>query len=559
MEGVGFVDGAMENSEDNQWKREGHETMTKQSGRIKHQFSRRSFLKTASAVGALGVGLTIPYRWARGQAAGKNEIVAALFAEPKSITPLTRKGLHGAQIGRQLHDTPVNFADPETLKLAPAMCESWKQEDPVTYVFKLREGLQWHKGYGEVTAEDAVFSYQKYFELNARRGAANYIDRTEVRDKYTFVVKLVLPYGGFIPTWGTHSSYSTIHCKKAFEEMGKEEFGRNPIGSGPFELVEWKPGVHIKLKKFDGFRDPTYPKVERLTFQFVSDSFVKVEKLRKGELDWIDAPAFGELPALQKDPNITVLSPTTDEWDYISFNGDLPDSHPLKHPKVREAIGYAIDRNSIVKNVYYGNAAPTDHPFPPGMPGSDHPIKYPHDGDPKKARQLLKEAGYGDGFEVSCFVSHKPELRDQLVVIAAQLGEVGIKVKIEQTDNAGWRARMKEGRDYEMALEDIGMLGPDSDPSVYNFLHSDFKGQYVNFPRYGTDEMDQLLEKGRTSSDPAERNRTYNKVVDVIHRDNPMIYTTFPKNIYCMNSKLKGFKTNRVEWNIGFEALHWAA
>ena len=531
--------------------------MTNQDSGIGGPISRRSFVKTAGAATALGTGLAIPLRWASAKP-GTNEIVAAIFAEPKSITPLTRKGLHGAQVGRQIHDRPINIGDIETMKLVPAMCESWAEEDPVTYVFKLREGMQWHKGYGEVTAEDAVFSYQTFFDLWGRRGAANYIDRTEVRDKYTFAVKLVLPYGGFLSTWAPSSSFSSIHCKKAFEEMGKEEFGRNPIGSGPYEFVEWKAGVHIKLKKFDGYWNPDHPKVDRLTIQFVSDSFVKVEKLRKGELDWIDAPDFSELPALQEDPNITVLSPTTDEWDYIAFNGDLPDDHPLKHPKVREAIGYAIDRNSIVKNVYYGNATATDHPFPPGLPGSDHPIRYPHDGDPEKARQLLKEAGWGDGFEVSCFVSHKQELRDQLVVIAAQLGEVGINVRIEQTDNSGYRARMKEGRDYEMALEDIGMLGPDSDPSVYNFLHSDFKGKYVNFPRYGTDEMDQLLEKGRTSSDPEERNRTYNQVLDVIHRDNPMIYTTFPNSIYCMNSKLKGFVTNRTEWDIGFDAAYWA-
>ena len=255
--------------------------MIRQSGRTRNHIDRRTFLKTAGALGALSTGLTVP--WSRAAAKpGTNEIVAALFAEPKSITPLTRKGLHGAQIGRQLHDRPVNIADTKTMKLAPAMCEAWKQEDPGTYVFKLREGLQWHKGYGEVTAEDAVFSYQTFFELNGRRGAANYIKHTEVRDKYTFAVKLVLPYGGFLSTWAPASSFSAIHCKKAFEEMGKEEFGRNPIGSGPYELVEWKAGVHIKLKKFDGYRDPNYPRVERLTFQFVSDSFVKVEKLRNG-------------------------------------------------------------------------------------------------------------------------------------------------------------------------------------------------------------------------------------------------------------------------------------
>ena len=216
-----------------------------------------------------------------------------------------------------------------------------------------------------------------------------------------------------------------------------------------------------------------------------------------------------------------------------------------------------------MKDVYYGNAQATDLPFVPPFPGSEVPSKYPMDGDPEKARQLLKEAGFPDGFEVECIVSAKLELRDELVVVAAQLGKVGIKVNIQNLDMASFRARTttrgtmygKDALEYELQLEDIGLSGPDSDPCVYWFLRSDED----TYSRYANPEMDEALDKGRSSGDVEERKQAYAKVAELIHRDNPMIYTVFPRMAFCMNSKLAGFRDNRTEFNINFDSIHWTA
>ncbi len=494
-------------------------------------------------------------------APARKEVLYGIFTEPKTITHLTRSEITGAQVGQQTHDRLIRQEDPATLKLTPQLATEWKQEDPTTWVFKLREGVKWQKGYGEVTAEDAVWSYQKYLDVRGRPGAMSYYKSSEVRDKYTFAVKLQLPFPGFVTGWAA-TSYSTIHCKKAFEEMGLERFGREAPGAGPFELEEWKPGVHIKLKKFNDYWNPQLPKVERLTFLFVPDQLVKVEKLRKGELDFIDAPSYGELPALEKNPNFTVTNQLADEWDYICFNLTLPESHPVQQPKVREAIAYALNRNSIVKDVYRDHAIATDLPYVPPFIGYDHPSKYPFGGDPAKARQLLKEAGYPNGFSIECITSNVQECRDELVLVAAQLEDVGIKVKIRNLDAAGYRAAtQKQGLlagqklEFEMALEDISVSAPDSDACVYWFWHS----KEVTYTSYANPEMDAALDSGRTSADPQVRKQAYYKVADLIHRDNAFIYTVFPRLAYCYNSKLEGFRAHRQEYEVRFDEIHWKA
>jgi|GEM_PF-930931 peptide/nickel transport system substrate-binding protein len=524
-----------------------------------NKFNRRTFLKVAGVAGAgLAVQTTFDAPAVLGKAP-RNELVVGLFSEPKGITPMLRKTVTGNQVGNQLYDTLMRMEDPARMEIIPWLVENWQQEDASTYVFKLREGVKWHKGYGEVTAEDAAWSYNTRMKLAGRGGALSYVDYAEERGKYTFAVKLRAGFGSFINVW-SHTHFSIIHCKKAFEDMGQDGFNRNPIGNGPFELEEWKPGVHIKLKKFEGYWNPLLPKLERIKFLFIPDNFVKVEKLRKGELDFIDSPGYSELPALLDEPTINVVNPVGDEWDYIACNLTLPKEHPLQHPEVREAIAYGINRDSIVQDVYYGNARATDLPFVPPFPGSEHPAKYPMSGDPERARQLLKKAGFPNGFEVSCITSSKQELRDELVVIAAQLEEIGIRLKIQNLNMASYRAATtKQGQlaggalKYELALEDISLSGPDSDPCAYWFLHSQAK----TYSRYSNVEMDKALDAGRSSTDMEKRKDYYNKVGDLIHRDNPMIYTVFPRLAFCQNSQLAGFRPTRTEFNISFDSIHW--
>jgi peptide/nickel transport system substrate-binding protein len=247
-------------------------------------------------------------------------------------------------------DRPARLEDPTSMNITPALCTDWAQEDPTTWVFKMREGVQLHKDYGELTAEDAAFSYNTFIETRGRTGAMTYLDFAEARDKYTFAVKLRLPFSGLINAWA-HTFYASIWSKRAYEEMGPDTFGRQPVGPGPFEFEDWKPGLEISLKKFEGYWNPELPIVDRLLFLPVAYTFVKMEKLRQGELDWLDGPAFSQLKDLEQNPAVTVFQPEADEWDYLTFNLTLGPDEPVLNPKVREAIAYAISRNSIVENL----------------------------------------------------------------------------------------------------------------------------------------------------------------------------------------------------------------
>src|SRR5690606_4354068 len=135
-------------------------------------------------------------------------------------------------------------------------------------------------------------------------------------------------------------------------------YNRRGIGTGPFQLEEWNRGVSLTLVKNQQYWDPERPKLDKLTFLPVPDPFVKLEKLKNGELDFIDGVGFRDLADAEADPNLTVVSAPGDNWDYISFNLRLPDDHPLKKPEVRQAIGYALNRQEIVDLVYYGYAVP---------------------------------------------------------------------------------------------------------------------------------------------------------------------------------------------------------
>lgn len=527
---------------------------------------RRSFLQRSGATGlamslagsagsrASASPLTSTSSLSLQESRANNEVVVGYLEEPdRGLTAIWRGNTTGIQIGSQLFETLTKVSNYETLELEPNLAEEWTQEDDTTYVFKLREGVQFHEGYGELTAEDAAWSINIGLEDEGTAGARSYLAGATARDKYTFEVKLQAPFGGFLTTW-SHIWYSTVHCKAAYEELGHDEYLARGIGTGPFRLEEWNRGVSISLVRFEDYWDPERPKLDRLTFLPVADPFVKLERLRAGELDLIDAINFLDLPQLEESPELKLLTPPGDAWDYICFNLRLPEDHPLRSTEVRQAVGYAVNRNEIAELVYHGYAQPADHPFIPGLPGYDEDLNYyPLDGDPDMARQLLEEAGYADGFEVSCITSAKQHLRDELLIVAGQLADVGITINIQELDTGTFNERERTTHDYEMSLEDISLSGPDADATVYWFHHS----EEDTYSGYSNPEVDRLLDEARAEGDPERRHELYQSVMEIIYQDSPMLYLVQPPQVWVMNSGLDGFRIGRTEFNIYFDELHW--
>ena len=190
------------------------------------------------------------------------------------------------------------------------------------------------------------------------------------------------------------------------------------------------------------------------------------------------------------------------------------------------------------------------------MPGDDPDTEfYPVDGDPDRARELLEQAGYADGFEVPCITSAKPELRQVLELVAGQLADVGITIQIQNLDSGTFNQTERTDFAHEMSLEDISLAGPDADPTIYQFFHS-AQDTYSNF---SDPELDELLVEARVATDFDTRNEFYRQAMQIVYEASPMLYLTHPRQIYLLHPNLAGFRPGRTEFNIYFDEMYWKA
>lgn len=531
------------------------------------RISRRDFLKAAG-----GLGLSMPSAMAllqgcapaptvpAGETPAAEPTTAATTAAATPPQATKTKAIIGMPAAIRSLDpffigSPIDLApdmaiydslfdiDYETMEIVPILVEEWEQVDDLTWAFKLKEGIQFHKGYGEMTAEDYAFWVNKivtekappYFIMGS-----GMVKEAVVTDKYSFEVHLSAPWAAY-PLTSLVSYGGVVLSSKAYQEMGQEKFAVNPIGTGPFELESWTPGGELVLKKNEDYHTPDIPKLEELVFQGVEDSVVRLEKIRNGEIDWTYGVDKKDIAQLDNDPSVQVLHAPGWNWDYITFNLTLPD-RPWLDPRVRKAISYAIDRNAIMQSVYHGQATAEDDSLPPGYLGSDPDQQfYPNTADLEKAGELMEEAGYANGFTMPCMTSEKENLRRSLQVQAEQLRQINIEVQIEQTDAATYRSRW-QNNEFETISEDAGMASPDSDSALYWWYHTGPEGgSNLGADGYSNADLDAILDQARQSSDSGERATLYRQALEIIAEDCPKVVICNVDQEYVLNAGMQGF------------------
>jgi peptide/nickel transport system substrate-binding protein len=277
----------------------------------------------------------------------------------------------------------------------PGVAESWDILDGgKVIVFHLRNGVTFHSG-DPLTARDVVWTYQRYLKY-ARFfvGIARYIDRVEAIDDHTVKFTFKQPDAEFL---AIHPLL--VESKAYFDRVGETEFAKHPAGTGPYKIVKYAPGQYLDLEAYDKYWGPK-PQVKKARFYFVQDANTRVAKLQAGEADLIMATPYNVVDSLQKAGfNIAklVCQPTTS----IQFQLKNPNT-PWHDLRVRQAIAYAIDRKAIVTGLLHG--VPVSYPrLLPGETGYDPNLKG-YDYNPAKARQLMNEAGYANGFTMPFFI-----------------------------------------------------------------------------------------------------------------------------------------------------------
>jgi len=382
----------------------------------------------------------------------------------------------------------------------PALAQSWEiSEDGLTYTFKLHTGVTFHDG-SKFDATDVKFSLDRARaddSTNAQKQLFDAIAEVEVVDLETVAVKLSQPNGAllFNLAWGDAIVLSPDSFDKAKTE---------PVGTGPFRFSKWVQGDRIEIVRNDDYWGEA-AKLDKATFKFISEPTAAFASLMAGDVDAFPVfPAPENLPQFEADPRFNVVVGSTEGETILSTNHKQP---PLDNILVRQAIAHAIDRQSIIDGAMFGYGTPIGTHFAPHHPAYvDLVGNSTH--DPDKARELLKEAGFENGFSTTLKLPPPSYARRGGEIIAAQLRAVGIETEIRNLEWAQWLEQVFRGKDYGLTI--VSHTEP-MDIGIY--AKPDYYFQYDN------PELQQLISDLASVTDPGKRSEMLQQAQKVIAED----------------------------------------
>jgi peptide/nickel transport system substrate-binding protein len=391
--------------------------------------------------------------------------------------------------------------------MAPSLAESWKASpDGLTYTFALRRGVKFHNG-ESVTAEDVKFSFERYRGV-ANRSFKERVAGVDVVDPHTVRFRLKQPWPDFLAFYATPATGAAwIVPKKYVESVGDEGFKKAPVGAGPYRFVSFKPGVELILEANEAYWRKA-PSVKRLVFKSVPDDTTRVAMLKRGEADIVYSVrgVLGE--EIRKTPGLT-FKPTLTTWtEWILFTEQWNTKSPWHDRRVRLAANLAVDRQAINQAEYLGAARATGSIIPHGMEFAWQAPVYPN--DPAKARALLAEAGYPNGFDGGAIAT---DMAYSAIAEAAAnyLQSVGIRVAVRGLERAGFLKENAEKKLRPLVRTASGAPG-NASTRIEAFVVSEGTYAYGGYP-----DLDALFREQTSEMDRKKREATLHKIQQLMH------------------------------------------
>ncbi|WP_293865616.1 ABC transporter substrate-binding protein [uncultured Alsobacter sp.] len=415
----------------------------------------------------------------------------------------------GVMLQKHAWDTLVH-RDPESGAMQPLLAVKWTQVDDLTIDFELRPGVTFHNG-DPFTADDVVYTIQTVIAPGSKvANPSNFthIASAEKTGDLSVRLKLKTPF----PAALEFLAATTPIWPKAYrEKVGADEYAKKPVGTGPYKIVKLDGVGEIVTERFDGYFAGPKPKpaIRTVIFRAVADPTAQMAELIGGKADWIEDVAADQLQSLSRMPNVQTLATPVNSLVYLTLNGagrDNPQS-PLKNVKVRQAIAYAIDRQAMARQFQPGgskvlNIACYEQQFACDQ-GKARAFAY----DPAKAKALLEEAGYKDGFSIKLYNYLAPSW---VAAVQNYLGAVGIKAQIEQMQISALFPMFQRG---ELPLN-LGRWGGGDigDPSYY--LQYFFGGTALDQAR--DEEVTALVKAAVSNSNADQRKAAYEKAFALV-------------------------------------------
>jgi dipeptide transport system substrate-binding protein len=462
----------------------------------------------------------------------------------------------------QIYGRIVDFERGGT-KVVPGLAERWTiSPDGLEYTFHLRKGVKWHSNQNfkptrDFNADDVIFAIERqwkednpYFKVTSPNhsyfndmGMPKLIKSLQKVDDYTVKFVLNRPEAPFLSNLAME--YAGVQSKEYADAMLKagtpEKIDQEPIGTGPFYLVQYQKDAIIRYKAFPQFWGGKAA-IDDLVFSITPDASVRWAKLQKGECHVMPYPNPADLDAIRKDPNVQVLEQPGLNVGYLAFNTQ---KKPFDDVRVRKAISMAINKKAIIDGVYLGTAIAAKNPIPPSMWSYNDSIKDdPY--DPEAAKKLLAEAGQSnlvtDIWAMPVQRPYNPNAKRIAELMQADLAKIGVKAEIKTFEWGEYRKRMQAG-EHQTGM--LGWTGDNGDPD--NFLHTllgcdSAKSGGSNVAKFCYKPFDDLVVKAKAVSDQAERTDLYMKAQVIFKEQVPWFTIAHAVQLKPVRKEVVDFK-----------------
>ena len=474
-------------------------------------------------------------------------IVVGVRTAPNNIDPRFANDEASARVAQLMFNTLLDIGD--DLRPAPMLAERLDNPDPLTYIATLRRGVKFHDGH-ELTAKDVVYTYGQMLDpsfVSPFKGAFRVLKSVEAIDDYHVEFKLKEPFTAFP---------NQLAGPPAIVPSGTgSDFAQHPIGTGPYKFVRYAVDDQVVLAPFPDYFNGA-PKNAGIVIRVLPDDTMRGLELKKGSIDLVVNDLPPDIVHQFEGKDFQVAKSAGLDYSYLGINMLDP---VLKDKRVRQAIGYAVDRRAIVEYLRRGLARPATGLIP-SQAWAYEPDIFQFTYDPNRSRQLLDEAGYkdpdGDGplprLRLSLKVSNAEETRLQATVIQQQLREVGIDLDVRSYEFATMYADVLKGNFQMFSLQWVG--GAMVDPDILRRVFHSAQVPPVGFNRghYSNPEVDRLLDLASAATTEAERKQYYGEAQKIIAEDAPYISIWNRTNVAVAQPTITGLHLDAVS---NFESL----
>ncbi|MBX3144078.1 MAG: glutathione ABC transporter substrate-binding protein [Trueperaceae bacterium] len=460
-------------------------------------------------------------------------LVVGQGSDAISLSPHNTNDQPSARVMRQIYDTLV--VQTEDLELVPGLASSWEQVDATTWLFHIREGVTFHDG-SALTASDVAWTLNRLRDPATAAPAAflvGFINTLEAVDNNT--VRMTTN-GSFAPLLAHLAHTATSILSESAVTAAGADYGTTVVvGTGPFKFVRWDTASQIVLERNDNWWGGTVLPAE-VVFRPIIEGTVRAIELEAGGIDIAYSLETRDYLRIQNTPRVVVDEIETLATAYVGFNANKA---PYNDVRVRQAINHALDVGAIIDAIFEGLGIPANGPISPKVFGANLDLEG-YDYNPDRARQLLAEAGYANGFSTSLWTNNNPVRIQIAEIVQAFLAEVGITVDIQVLEWGAYLDGTAAGN-HDMFILGWVTVTADADYGLYALFHSSQFGAAGNRTFWSSPRVDELLDLGRSEADADARMAIYAEAQEIIATEAPWIFLNVTLEFNGWRDNISGF------------------